>query len=112
MAICGGAWLGGAKSAMLMENSGRLLSGYVLTRFNIAFDIPTLLLVTYRGDLGDGNWWASAGGRVTEPFLRLLGLQYAVVRSSEEIAGAIHRAETSAMASLLPSVVLFGMGNL
>ncbi|MBI4527568.1 MAG: sulfopyruvate decarboxylase [Deltaproteobacteria bacterium] len=112
LAICGGAWLGGTKAAIFMENSGLLLSGYVLTRLHIAFGIPNLLLVTYRGDLGDGNWWASPGGQVTEPFLRSLGLQYVVVRSSEEIAGAIERADKSAMASLRPTVVLFGMGSL
>lgn len=112
LAICGGAWLGGTKSAVLMENSGLLLSTYVLTRFHIAFGVPTLLLVAYRGDLGDGNWWASPVGRVTEPVLRSLGFPYTVVRSSEEIADAIQRADKSAMASMLPAVVLFGMGSL
>ena len=112
LAICGGAWLGGIKSAMFMENSGLLLSGYVLSRFHIAFGIPNLLLVAYRGDIGDGNWWASPLGHVTEPVLRSLGLPYIVVRSSGEIAGAIEKADKTAMASLLPAVVLFGMGSL
>jgi sulfopyruvate decarboxylase subunit alpha len=111
VAICGGAWLGGAKSAMFMENSG-LLSTYVLTRFHISFGVPFLLLVSYRGDIGDGNWWASSLGRVTEPVLRSLGISYIVVRSSAEIPGAIRNADRSAMASLLPSVVLFGTGSL
>ncbi len=112
LAICGGAWLAGIKAAIFMENSGLLLSTYVLTRFHLAFGIPNLLLVAYRGDIGDGNWWASPGGRVTEPVLRSLGFPYIVVRSSEEIAAAIQKADKSAMASLLPSVVLFGMGSL
>ncbi len=112
LAICGGAWLGGTKSAMLMENSGLLLSTYVLTRFHIAFGVPNLLLVSYRGDLGDGNWWASPLGRITEPVLRSLGLPYSVVRSPEEIAPAIQKADKSAMAAMVPAVVLFGMGSL
>ncbi len=112
LAICGGAWLAGTKSAIFMENSGFLLSTYVLTRFHIGFGIPNLLLIAYRGDLGDGNWWASPVGRVTEPVLRSLGFAYTVVRASEEIVPAIQKADKSAMASLLPAAVLFGMGSL
>lgn len=111
VAICGGAWLGGTKSAMLMENTGMLVSTYALTRFHLTFGVPTLLLVSYRGDFGDGNWWGSSVGRVTEPVLKSLGISYEVTRSPDDIPGAIRKADRSSAASLLPSAVLLGFGS-
>lgn len=112
VAICGGAWLGGTKSAMLMENTGMLVSTYALTRFHLTFGVPTLLFVSYRGDFGDGNWWGSSVGRVTEPVLRSLGISYEAVRSAQEIPAAIRRADRSSAASLLPAAILMGIGSL
>ncbi len=109
-AICGGAWLGGMKAAMVMENSGLLVSTYVLTRFHLTFGVPTLLVVSYRGDFGDGNWWGSSVGRVTEPVLSSLGIGYEVARSRDEITPAIARADRSGTASLAPTAVLLGVG--
>ena len=56
------------------------------------------MLVSYRGDFGDGNWWGSSVGRVTEPVLRGLGISYEVVRSADEIPGAIRKADRSSAA--------------
>ena len=41
--ICMGAWLGGARPALLMENTGFALSCYALLRGPAAFGIPMLL---------------------------------------------------------------------
>ncbi len=112
VAVCGGAWLGGTKAAMLMENSGLLVSTYALARFHVTFGVPTILLVSYRGDVGDGNWNLSTLGRVTEPVIKALGLQYVIVRSPDEITDAIQKADRSASGTLLPTVVLLGIGNL
>lgn len=111
VAICGGAWLGGTKAAMLMENTGMLVATYALTRFQLTFGIPTLMLVSYRGDFGDGNWWGSSVGRVTEPVLQGLGISYEVVRSPGEIPAAIRKADRSSAASLQPVAVLLGFGS-
>jgi sulfopyruvate decarboxylase subunit alpha len=112
VAICGGAWLGGKKTAMLMENSGLLVAAHALARFHITFGVPTLILASYRGDIGDGNWNLQTFGRVTEPVLQGLGLQYVTLRSAEEIETTITNSERSASGALLPRVVLLGPGNL
>jgi len=112
VAICGGAWLGGTKSAMLLENSGLLVATYALARFHVTFGVPTLILASYRGDIGDGNWNLSTMGRVTEPVLKGLGLQYLIVRAADEIDDAIRKADSSTSGTLLPAVVLFPVGQL
>ena len=109
-AICGGAWLGGLKAAMVMENSGLLVSTYVLTRFHLTFGIPTLLIVSYRGDFGDGNWWGASVGHATEPVLGSLGIGYEIARARESIIPAIAKADKSGAASLAPTAVLLGVG--
>jgi sulfopyruvate decarboxylase subunit alpha len=97
---------------MLLENSGLLVATYALTRFHITFGVPTLILCSYRGDVGDGNWNLQTLGRVTEPVLQGLGLQYILVRSADEIDSAVRKAERSASGTLLPTVILLGLGNL
>lgn len=112
VAVCGGAWLGGTKSAMLLENSGLLVATYALARFHVTFGVPTLILTSYRGEIGDGNWNLSTMGRVTEPVIRALGLQYLIVRSADDIEEAIKKADRSASGTLLPTVILLGIGSL
>jgi sulfopyruvate decarboxylase subunit alpha len=95
---------------MVMENSGLLVSTYVLTRFHLTFGIPTLLIVSYRGDFGDGNWWGASVGHATEPVLGSLGIGYEIARSRESIKPAIAKADKSGAASLAPTAVLLGVG--
>jgi sulfopyruvate decarboxylase TPP-binding subunit len=37
--ICGGAWLGGKRPVLLLENSGLSLAVYQIVRLNAAFDV-------------------------------------------------------------------------
>ncbi|MBI2370711.1 MAG: sulfopyruvate decarboxylase [Deltaproteobacteria bacterium] len=97
--ICAGAWLGGKKAIMLMENSGLRVASEALARLGISFGIPALLLMSYRGEPGDGNWWAVNHGVVMEPLLKALRIPYVVLRRPEEVDGAIRRAFRSMEAS-------------
>ncbi len=47
--MASGAYLGGRKPCVLMQNSGLGYSLNVLTSLNLIYDIPVLLLVSYRG---------------------------------------------------------------
>jgi hypothetical protein len=53
--LCAGAWLGGKRPAALMENLGLLVATNALLRGNATFGIPTLILLEYRGDAGEGS---------------------------------------------------------
>ena len=61
-AICAGAWLAGKMPVIILETSGILLSTYALMRCHATFGIPTLMLSTYRGGLGDQEWYAAHTG--------------------------------------------------
>src|SRR5215831_3671873 len=47
VSICAGAWAGGMRSAMMMENSGLRAAAEALGRL---YCYPVLLLMSYRGD--------------------------------------------------------------
>jgi len=56
--VCMGAWLGGMKPALLVENTGFTLGTYALLRGPMAFGVPMLLLISHRG-----SWATNAGFR-------------------------------------------------
>jgi sulfopyruvate decarboxylase subunit alpha len=108
--ICTGAYLGGKRTAMLMQNAGFLNSCNGITTTALQFGIPILLLIYYAGDIGDNAFHML--GLVTEPVLEGLGLKYYVLRDpasvKQQIAGALTIAESSKrpVALLLTRAVL------
>lgn len=104
-AICAGAWLGGRRAALIVENHGLLLASYALTRCQATFGIPTVLIVSYRGHFDERFWWFNEVGRVTEPLLAALGIPTRVVYRADEIVPAIVGAARSAQTFLRPYAV-------
>ncbi|MCY4489717.1 MAG: sulfopyruvate decarboxylase [Deltaproteobacteria bacterium] len=105
--ICMGAWIGGARPALLMENTGFALSCYALLRGPAAFGVPMLLLISYRGGFGDQRWFSVPFGWATEPLLQSLRIQYSVVNEPGDLRHAIVDAVHSMNAMQAPVAVLF-----
>ena len=108
--ICGGAWLGGKRPVLLMENSGLSMVIYQLTRLNAAFDVPLLMIMDFRGDLGDGNWWAVPFGWTTIPLLDSLRIPYAIAEGPQELRGLIARLMRTSLHSKYPTALLLRYG--
>ena len=104
--VCAGAWLGGRKTALIMENSGLRVAAEYIARISLGCGVPVLLLASYRGDLGDTEHWAIPHGIVAEPLLHALRIPYQVVREKEKLRPAIKRAQRLAEAQLQPVAVL------
>ena len=102
--ICAGAYIGGRRPAIVMQNGGFLNSCNALTTTALNFNIPVLLLVYYAGDLGDEGF--AMLGSVTEPVLRGLNIRYYVLRKHEDIVATIKGAATLAVDSRKPVAVL------
>ncbi|TIV05528.1 MAG: sulfopyruvate decarboxylase, partial [Mesorhizobium sp.] len=88
-AICGGVFLSGKRAALVMENSGLRASVEPLARMGLGAGIPVVMLMSYRGELGENNWWAIPHGITMEPVLDALRIPYRVVREEEKIERAI-----------------------
>lgn len=108
--VCVGAYLGGKRVAMLMQNGGLMNSCNGIVTTGIQFGIPVLLLIYYAGDFGDNAFHAL--GLLTEPVLQGLGVKYSLMRDpthvKQDIAGAVSVAEASKrpVALLLTRAVL------
>jgi sulfopyruvate decarboxylase subunit alpha len=102
--ICAGAYLAGKRSALIMQNGGFLNSCNALTTTSLQFQIPTLLLIYYAGDIGDRGF--TTLGSVTEPVLQGLGIRYYILRRRDEIDEVLRGAQILADDSKRPVAVL------
>ena len=88
-AICGGVFLSGKRAALIMENSGLRASVEPLARMGLGAGIPVVMLMSYRGELGENNWWAIPHGITMEPVLNALRIPYRIVREEDQIEQSI-----------------------
>jgi sulfopyruvate decarboxylase subunit alpha len=104
--VCAGAWLGGKKPALLITTDGIMASAFPLATLNMQKNIPVLMVVPYRGSLGDGIWFMGPMAFTTEPILKDLQVAYRVISKVSEIVPTIKQAQLSAEAWLRPTAVL------
>jgi sulfopyruvate decarboxylase subunit alpha len=102
--ICAGAYLAGKRTALIMQNAGFLNSCNALTTTSLQFQIPTLLLIYYAGDIDDRGF--TTLGSVTEPVLHAMGIRAFVLRKNEEIDEVLRGAQVLAEDSKKPVAVL------
>lgn len=104
--VCAGAWLGGKKAALIMENSGLRVASEYIARISLGTGVPVTLLLSYRGDVGETEHWGIPHGIVVEPLLKALRIPYLIVRRVEELRRSIKRAYRISEAQLHPAAVL------
>jgi sulfopyruvate decarboxylase subunit alpha len=105
-AVCAGAWLGGRKTALIMENSGLRVAAENVARISLGTGVPVLMMLSYRGDVGETEHWGIPHGIVVEPLLKALRVPYLIVRTPNKLRPAIVRAQLTAEAQLHPTAVL------
>lgn len=82
-AICGGVFLSGQRAALIM-------------------------VMSYRGELGENNWWAIPHGITMEPLLDALRVPYRIVRDVGQIERAITDAFDWSYAAYHHSAIALG----
>jgi sulfopyruvate decarboxylase alpha subunit len=112
VALCAGAWLGGNRSALLMQSSGvgncvNMLSLIKTCKF------PFLTLVTMRGEWGEFNPWQVPMGAATPDCFELMGVKVLRADSAAEAAetvraGAVMAYEGGSAVAVLLSQRLIG----
>jgi sulfopyruvate decarboxylase subunit alpha len=88
-AVCCGSWLAGTRPVLLMEGTGLLVALHNVEYISAYFGIPVLLIISYRGAIGDGLWWFSGLGERLEPALRLFRIDHEVISDVERVQPAI-----------------------
>lgn len=107
IALSLGAWLGGERSALLMQSSGvgnciNMLSVIMETRS------PLLMLVTMRGEWGEFNPWQIPMGQSTQKTLEDAGMIVYHVDEADKVAETVYAASQVAFNSYRGVAVLIG----
>ena len=103
--LAAGAWLGGARSALLMQSSG---VGNCINVLGMTHEcrFPLLVLVTMRGEQGEFNPWQVPMGRATRSVLESMSVAVHRVTEAREIAAGVAAAAGRAFADNSAQAVL------
>ncbi|MDP6352910.1 MAG: thiamine pyrophosphate-binding protein [Alphaproteobacteria bacterium] len=104
--LVAGAWLGGERGVLMMQSSGVGNCVNAIASITRACQFPLLMLITMRGEWGEGNPWQVPMGRATPEVLDTLGVQIARVDRAEDVAGAVAAMAALAFKSTTPCAVL------
>ena len=104
--LLAGAWLGGARGALLMQSSGIGNCINAIASITRACQFPLLMLVTMRGEWGEGNPWQVPMGRAAPEVLNTMGVRVAPVERPEEVGETVEAMAALAYKATVPSAVL------
>ena len=104
--ISAGAHLAGVRSGLLMQNHGFLAAINPIVSLAFLYKIPLLMLISYRGHMGERDPWQTQGGRVTEPLLRALNIPYEHLTRADTVERQVREAQALAESSLTPVALL------
>ncbi len=94
--ICAGAWMGGRRPALLMQNSGLGNCINALASLDMLYGIPLLMIISHRGGVGEPIIGQVPMGRLTVPLLDAMGILHfspQPEQAEETVARAWERAE-------------------
>jgi phosphonopyruvate decarboxylase len=113
--LAAGAWLAGRRPLVVMQNSGLGTSLNALVSLSQMYELPLLLIVTWRGYGGNDAPEHIFTGSITEPLLGLLGIPYRVLSAasagSDAAWAAAEMDRRSAPVALIVPPKLFGSGG-
>jgi sulfopyruvate decarboxylase alpha subunit len=103
--LAAGAWLGGLKSALLMQSSG---VGNVINTLGMVREcrFPLVTLVTMRGEQGEFNPWQVPMGQAVRPVLEAMGTVVQYVEKEDQVAPVVNAALRLAYSSYVSVAVL------
>jgi len=98
VALAAGAHLGGARAVLMMQSSG---VGNCINFLSLVKGgkFPLLMLISMRGEFGEGNPWQMAMGQAVRPVLEAMGIICLAVDDPDDVAPTIEAAATMAFKS-------------
>ena len=113
VAIAAGAWLAGRKTVVMCQNSGLGNTVNPLTSLNFPFRIPTMMIVTWRGEPGlKDEPQHELMGQITGSLLDVMRIPHqAFPQETGDIAAALDAAEDAMAESSLPFAYIMHKGS-
>jgi phosphonopyruvate decarboxylase len=107
--LAAGAWLGGRRPVVVMQNSGLGTSLNALASLSLMYGLPALLIVTWRGYAGKDAPEHILMGEISTKLLDLLGIPYRVL-SADSIDEHLSWAHREVDARQMPVALLVPPG--
>ena len=105
--ICAGAYMGGMKPAILMQNSGLGNSVNVLASLIKLYNFPILIIISHRGTLGEGVYGQVPMSKATTKVFDSLDIRYIKVDNPNESEKIVKQTWDLAYISEEPIALLF-----
>lgn len=105
--ICAGAYMGGMKPAILMQNSGLGNSINVLTSLMKLYNFPILMIISHRGTFGEGICGQVPMSKATTKILDSMDFIYEKIDHPNESTNKIKKAWDLASITEEPIALLF-----
>lgn len=104
--LSAGAYLGGQKSVVLMQSSGVGNTINAIASLTSSCKFPMFMMVTMRGEWGEGNPWQVPMGQAVEPVLSAVGVKVLRAETAEDIPAMVEAGLRMAFSSEEPVAVL------
>src|SRR6201988_4040027 len=105
--IVSGAWMGGARGAILMQTSGFATLANVLASLVVPCQIPLVMLVSERGTLGEFNYGQSLVCRTMRPVLDSLAMEHHTITRLDPLELIADRSIKQAVTTQSPVALIF-----
>ena len=102
LGINAGAWMGGVRGILLMQTSGFATLPNVLASLSVPFSIPTIMMVSVRGTLGEFNIGQALVARTMRPVLDALSIETHTMTRLDEAEFILDRSIVQAIATMAP----------
>jgi sulfopyruvate decarboxylase subunit alpha len=106
--LCAGAWIGGRRAALLMQNSGLGNSINALASLDMLYGIPLLMIISHRGVKGEPIVGQVPMGRLTIPLLEAMTISH-FEPSPAEAEETVAQAWKTAAKERTPAAVLLDL---
>jgi phosphonopyruvate decarboxylase len=107
-----GAWLGGKLPMVLMQNSGLGVSVNALASLSLMYEVPTLLVISWRGEGGNDAPEHILMGEIMIPVLDLLKIPHRVLDPREPMASQVGWARDALSSTRKPVALIAPAGVL
>ena len=97
-----GAWMGGMRSAVLMQTSGFATLPNALASLVVPSQIPALMFISERGTLGEFNLGQALVCKTMRPVLDSLAVEHHTITRDDELAFIVDRSIKQAYATQAP----------
>jgi sulfopyruvate decarboxylase alpha subunit len=102
MGILAGAYMAGTRGILLMQTSGFATLPNVIASLQVPYQIPTLMMVSERGTLGEFNIGQAMVARTMRPVLDALAIETHTMTRHDEAEFILDRSMVQAWATKMP----------